>query len=128
MVMNTATIHGAASMNAAGSIGETAKTVKAWFGRICTKGVQVTKELSTKIAKILVEFFKNFSQNIKTGYGVGAVSASLGGGLLITALCLNKDRHAVPRGILTIASAGLFFAAGAILFAFGKNPVSLAKV
>lgn len=128
MVMNAATIHRATSMNAAGAAGETAKTVKAWLGRLITNGVQLTKEISTKIARILVEFFKNFAQNISTGYGVGAVGASLGGGLLITALCLNKERHAVPRAILTITSATFFFLAGAVMFAFGKNPVSFVKV
>lgn len=127
MVMNTAKINGAAAVNAAASVGETAKSVKAWFGRICTKGTHAVKEVASKIASAIVEFFKNFSHNIKTGYGIGAVYAGIGGGLLITSLCLNKEKHAVPRAILTIAAAGLFFAAGAVMFAFGKNPVSFTR-
>ncbi len=127
MVMKS--VQNAAALNVAASVGDTvkgtAKTVKTWLGRTFSKILQGSKDVACKVRTAIVEFFRNFPQSIRTGYGVGGVFAVGGGVLAIIAVSLNKDKQAAARGILIVAAAAFFFAAGAIMFAFRGNPVAL---
>lgn len=130
MVINTTTVRATAVNVASESVGETIKgtahSVAAWLGRTCTKVSHAIKDIALKVWSALVEFFKNFPQSMRTGYGVGAAGVIVGGGLLTTAICLKKEQSAA-RAVLVVAASAFFFAAGAFMFAFKGKPVAFGR-
>ena len=114
-------------LNAAAAENTVNASVKTWLGHTFTKIIDGIKSLACKIRSYTVEYFKNFPTYIRSGYGVGAVGMVIGGGLGITAMCLKNEKHTSARVVLIVTASALFFAAGAVMVAFGKNPVTFSR-
>lgn len=120
-----ATIQNAAvSSTTSASVGETFKSVKDWMGHAFSTGGQALKGICHKIGAFTADFFSNFPKHIKSGYGIGGMSALLGLGLLTTALCLTKEDHSLARGVLMVTVVALSVLAGVLVGVFRGNPVS----
>jgi hypothetical protein len=128
-MVHTSTIQGVVNATVGETIKQTAKDIGAWIGRAWTTSINFVKDTAIAIAHFVADFFKNFPQRIRSGFGIGGILAIGGTATLITACCLNKDEnaHKVPRIILIIASAALFFLSAAFMFGFGKNTVCFSR-
>jgi hypothetical protein len=112
--------------DAAKETGVVAKESGSWLGRTLTTVGQGIKTVAIKVGNAITSFFKNIGTHAQSGFFVGAIGAGVGVGGIIAVNLLAKD-HTAARVALTILFAGAIFAAGAVMFAFGKNPISFSR-
>lgn len=113
------------------TLSETAHAVKNYMGRLVTKSTHTIKTVASKAWAAVIHFFKHFPSYIRSGYGVGAIGIAVSVGLLIGAhVGLRGDNasHRAARAVLSAVAAVVLFGAGAVMVAFGNNPVSISRV
>lgn len=124
MVMNTASVRGAPIQGVLVEEIANAKSVKSSIGHTCTRITRAIKDVAAKIGRAIADSFRNFPKFIRSGYGAGTIGAVAGGGLLVTAIALKGEKQQVARALLIVAACTTFFASAAVMFAFGRNPVT----
>jgi len=119
-----------ASSVSVNSIGETARSAKAWLGRHITQGARAIKGLLVKIGSATVDFFKSSGTFLKTGYGVGVgfgVLAIVSTTIAVALELKNKKVTQALRISLLVATALLVAGGVAAVVIFGRDPVSFSK-
>ncbi|MBS4165974.1 MULTISPECIES: hypothetical protein [unclassified Neochlamydia] len=125
-MVETTNVQSTASLSVR-SLGDTVKSGVTWLGRQFNHGARAIKTLVARIWFATVDFFKNFPAYLRSGYGIGAILGTAGLSGLGASLTLKSKKQQVARAVATVAAGALLFVAGAVMFAFGRNPVTFSR-